>query len=99
MDYAIIVGNSMNATSHVNDSSTPLGDYTVTPRMLTIAVFALGIGIISAFVALALLHLIGLCTHLFFYQRAAFTLVSPIGHHFWDGGLSWCPSSVGSSLV
>ena len=71
----------MNATSHVNDSSTSLGDYTVTPRMLTIAVFALGIGIISAFVALALLHLIGLCTHLFFYQRVAFTLVSPIGHH------------------
>ncbi|MGD9891951.1 MAG: chloride channel protein [Dehalococcoidia bacterium] len=40
---------------------------------------AIGIGVISAYVALALLRLIGLFTNLFFYQRWSFSDVSPAG--------------------
>jgi hypothetical protein len=43
---------------------------------------ATGIGVCSAFVALALLRLIGLCTKLFFFQRGDTALVSPAEHTF-----------------
>jgi len=36
--------------------------------------------VLSAFVALALLRLIGLFTNLFFFQRWGTTLVSPVGN-------------------
>src|SRR5689334_11783734 len=42
---------------------------------------AVGIGVVAAYVALALLKLIGLFTNLFFYQRWDTALVSPAGHH------------------
>jgi H+/Cl- antiporter ClcA/predicted transcriptional regulator len=42
---------------------------------------AVGIGLVSAYVAFALLKLIGLFTNLFFYQRWGMGLVSPSGHH------------------
>src|SRR5215468_6127829 len=58
-----------------------LGDFTTTPRLLTVSVLALGIGALSAVVALALLKLIGLFTNLFFYQRFQADMVSPAGHH------------------
>ena len=54
-----------------------LGDFTTTSRVVPIALIAVGIGVLSAFVALALLRLIGLFTNLFFYQRWDFALVSP----------------------
>src|SRR5579863_3574197 len=54
-----------------------LGDFTTTPRMILISVFTIGIGAISAFIALILLSLIGLFTNLFFYGRWNFALVSP----------------------
>ena len=54
-----------------------LGDFTVTPRVLLISAIAVGIGIVSTFVALALLRLIGLFTNLFYYQRWSTALVSP----------------------
>ncbi|HTM25957.1 MAG TPA: chloride channel protein [Vicinamibacterales bacterium] len=54
-----------------------LGDFTATKRLLTISAMALGIGIVSAYVALILLKLIGLFTNLFFYQRWSTALVSP----------------------
>jgi len=57
-----------------------LGDFTAGPRLILIAAIAAAIGVISAFVALALLRLIGLFTNLFFYQRWAFGLVSPAGN-------------------
>jgi H+/Cl- antiporter ClcA/CBS domain-containing protein len=60
---------------------SPLGDFTTRPRVITISVMAIVIGIISAFVALALLKLIGLFTNLFFFQRVSTALVSPAGHH------------------
>jgi CIC family chloride channel protein len=61
-----------------------LGDFTVTPRVLYICALALPIGAISALGAWCLLRLIGLFTNLFFYGRAATTLVAPgSGHHLW----------------
>ena len=58
-----------------------LGDFTATRRIIPIAAVATGIGILAAFVALALLRLIGLFTNLCFYQRFDATLVSPANHH------------------
>lgn len=57
-----------------------LGDFTAGPRMLLLSVFGLGIGVISAFVALILLRLIGFFTNLFFFQRLDTALVSPAGN-------------------
>ncbi len=54
-----------------------LGDFTTGPRVVYLAAIAGGIGVLTAFVALALLRLIGLCTNLFFYQRLDLRLVSP----------------------
>lgn len=54
-----------------------LGDFTVTPRVVSISLLAVGIGVVSTFVALALLRLIGLFTNLFYYQRWSTQLVSP----------------------
>jgi len=57
-----------------------LGDFTANPRMVLISLLALFIGVISAFVALILLRLIGLFTNLFFFQRWSTALVSPAGN-------------------
>jgi CIC family chloride channel protein len=63
-----------------------LGDFTMTPRVLFIAALAVGIGFVSAWVALALLRLIGLFTNLFFFQRWDTTLVSPAANRlgWWE---------------
>jgi H+/Cl- antiporter ClcA len=58
-----------------------LGDFTTTRRVLPISALAIVIGVFAAFVAAALLKLIGLFTNLFFFQRADTALVSPAGHH------------------
>jgi len=58
-----------------------LGDFTTTWRVIPISFLAIGIGILSAFVALALLRLIGIFTNLFFYQRWSSNLSSPAGNH------------------
>ena len=58
-----------------------LGDFTSTPRIIFISLIAIGIGAISAVVALVLLRLIGLFTNLFFFQRWGTALVSPAGNH------------------
>ena len=60
-----------------NTDLSDLGDFTTAPRVLMISAIAIGIGIISAYVALGLLRLIGLFTNLFFYQRWSTGLVSP----------------------
>jgi hypothetical protein len=62
-------------------ASTKLGDFTVGPRTIFIALLAVGIGVISAYVALGLLKLIGIFTNLFFFQRWSTALVSPAGNH------------------
>jgi H+/Cl- antiporter ClcA len=58
-----------------------LGDFTTTPRVVLIGGLAVGIGLVCAYVALALLKLIGFFTNVFFYQRFSTALVSPAGHH------------------
>ena len=58
-----------------------LGDFTMTPRVITISLFAVVIGALGAVVALILLRLIGLFTNLFFFQRWSTKLVSPAGNH------------------
>ncbi|MBF6592381.1 MAG: chloride channel protein, partial [Ktedonobacterales bacterium] len=57
-----------------------MGDFTTTARVIPITLIAVAIGILSAFVALALLRLIGLFTNLFFFQRWDTALVSPAGN-------------------
>src|SRR5205809_1128201 len=54
-----------------------LGDFTADRRVLTLTGMAALIGVISPFVALALLRLIGFFTHLFYYHALDSRLVSP----------------------
>ena len=58
-----------------------LGDFTTTIRVLPISGLAVAIGTLAAFVALALLRLIGLFTNLFYFGRWSTALVSPAGNH------------------
>ncbi len=58
-----------------------LGDFTTTLRTVPISFLAVGIGALSALVAVALLWLIGLFTNLFFFGRWGTALVSPAGNH------------------
>lgn len=62
------------------ERSERLGDFTTTWQVIPITLLATVIGVFSAFVALALLRLIGLFTNLFFFQRVSTTLVSPAGN-------------------
>ena len=76
--------NSTPRTTTPNHSIPPLavlGDFTTTWRVLPISALAIVIGVVSAYVALGLLRLIGLFTNLFFYGRAQANLISPAGHH------------------
>src|SRR5579863_5921725 len=61
--------------------SSKLGDFTVTPRTILISLLAIAIGVVSAYVALGLLKLIGLFTNLCFFGRWSMALVSPAGNH------------------
>ena len=63
---------------HRNDE---LGDFTTTWRVIPISLLAAAIGVICAFVALALLRLIGLFTNLFYFGRWSTAMVSPVGNH------------------
>jgi len=54
-----------------------LGDYTADARLITLSGMAALVGVISAFVALALVRLIGLFTNLAYFHRFATSLVSP----------------------
>ena len=64
-----------------SDRAEELGDFTTTRDVIPITLLAIGIGIFSAFVALALLRLIGFFTNLFFFGRLSTALVSPAGNH------------------
>lgn len=71
---------SLSETGRRTNRSKRLGDFTTTWHVIPITVLATAIGIFSAFVALALLRLIGLFTNLFFFQRWSTALVSPAGN-------------------
>jgi len=68
------------STSHT-ETLDHLGDFTTNTRVLPIAALAVAIGFAAAFVAAALLNLIGLFTNLFFFQRFSTALVSPATNH------------------
>jgi chloride channel protein, CIC family len=68
---------TVSAKSHYHE----LGDFTMTKRVLPISLLAMCIGALCAFVALALLRLIGLFTNLFYFGRWSTDLVSPAGNH------------------
>ena len=57
-----------------------LGDFTANARLLLLSLVAIPIGIISAYVAVALLSLINFFTNLFFFQRLSFAAASPAMH-------------------
>jgi chloride channel protein, CIC family len=80
-----------------NPSWETLGDFTTTPRVLVISALALVIGAVCAFVALALLRLIGLFTNLFYYGRWSSALVSPVGNHL--GWLSVLVPVAGALII
>lgn len=58
-----------------------LGDFTANWRLLPITLLAVIIGVVCAFVALALLRLIGFFTNVFYFGRLSSALVSPVGNH------------------
>src|SRR5215472_12304982 len=60
-----------------HDKAEDLGDFTTTARVLPISLVAVGIGLLGAVVAWALLRLIGLFTNLFFFQRWDTAFASP----------------------
>jgi chloride channel protein, CIC family len=63
------------------DRNHLLGDFTTTLEIIPISGLAVVIGALCAFVALALLRLIGLFTNLFYFGRWNTALVSPAGNH------------------
>src|SRR5215469_4024925 len=58
-----------------------LGDFTTTLRVLPISALAVVIGVLCAYVALALLRLIGLFTNVFYYGHWGTKLIAPAGNH------------------
>ncbi len=66
---------------HPAEPNGALGDFTITPRVLSISGLAIGIGLVSAYIALALLKLIGLFTNLFFFHRWSTAMASPAGNN------------------
>jgi H+/Cl- antiporter ClcA len=57
---------------------------------------AVGIGVVAAFVALALLRLIGFFTNLFYFGRWSAAMVSPVGNHL---GFYGVVVPIGGALV
>jgi H+/Cl- antiporter ClcA len=68
-------------SAHHRDNSAKLGDFTTSPRVIAISLLAIGIGLISTFVAWALLRLIAFFTNAFYYGRVSTALVSPAANH------------------
>jgi chloride channel protein, CIC family len=73
--------SSPSAGRHRMPSLQGLGDFTTTAQVIPISLLAIGIGVISTFVAWFLLKLIGLFTNLAYYHRFATSFVSPAGNH------------------
>ena len=71
----------MNRIDEGKSIANELGDFTTTPRLVGIAALALGVGALSAFVAVGLLKLISLFTNIFFYQHFSTQATTPVEHH------------------
>jgi chloride channel protein, CIC family len=72
------------------------GDFTADRRLIVLSALAVVIGAFCAVVAVVLLKLIYLFTHLFFYQRIAFTPIGPAEHHL---GIGVVPVPVVGGLI
>jgi H+/Cl- antiporter ClcA len=62
---------------NVPGTSRRLGDFTATPRMVTVGLMAVAIGVVCAFIARGLLLLINVFTNIFFFQRISAAATSP----------------------
>jgi len=89
--------SSPAAHLHRKPALEELGDFTTTSRVLPICVLAIGIGIISTFVAWALLKLIGFFTNVAYYHHFATSFVSPAGNTL--GAWAVAVPVVGSLIV
>jgi CIC family chloride channel protein len=89
-------GKRKSGSSESGKSWDVLGDFTATTRLLPISGLALAIGVVAAFIALALLRLIGLFTNLFYFGRWSTALVSPSGNHL---GIFAVLVPVGGALI
>jgi CIC family chloride channel protein len=74
-------GAQTESTKKTPNHNEELGDFTTTFRVVPISCLAMVIGVLCAFVALALLRLIGLFTNLFYFGRWNTAMVSPAGNH------------------
>ena len=76
-----IISESVQENVQATGRHEVLGDFSTTLRVLPISGLAIVIGALCAFVALALLRLIGLFTNLFYFGRWSTIMVSPVGNH------------------
>jgi chloride channel protein, CIC family len=74
-----------------------LADFNRDYRVLLLSLMAAAIGILSAFIAYALVTLIGLITNLSFYQRVSTAFTSPASHHL--GLLVILPPIIGGLII
>jgi chloride channel protein, CIC family len=73
--------NHAPSTPPAHLGADQLGDFTTANRrILHLVAWAVPVGIVAAFVAVALLDLIGFVTNLFYYGRLSFSFVSPSGN-------------------
>ena len=56
------------------------GDFTATPRLILLSLIGCALGVLSAYLSVALLTLINACTNLFFFQRLSTAPASPADH-------------------
>jgi len=81
-----------------SESVKGLGDFpTANRRMMLVSVAAVGIGIAGAFIAAALLYLIGFFTNLFYYGKFSFQFVSPADNEL--GYLALAVPVIGGLIV
>jgi H+/Cl- antiporter ClcA len=83
-------------TASMANRGTRLATSRATARLFPISGLALAIGVVAAFVALALLRLIGLFTNLFYFGRRSTALISPSGNHL---GIFAVLVPVGGALI
>jgi CIC family chloride channel protein len=81
VDKAQQTGSRQPEIRKVVERHEELGDFSTTLRVLPISALAVITGAICAFVALALLRLIGLFTNVFYFGHWSAKLISPAGSH------------------
>jgi chloride channel protein, CIC family len=65
----------------ITATARELGDFTIGRDVWPVLLLSVPVGVVSAAVALGLLDLIGLITHLLYYGNAGISLVQPTLHH------------------